>query len=95
MKSNFERFHRNDGCVGILRQDGVKVNMSPPHKEDAIGDRLMLWFQDHEAIRRCVPTVLRILSVSLLDWDLREFLDAEQERLRSVQQTAHDMMDDR
>ena len=55
-----------------------------------------MWrFQDDEAIRRCVPTGLRILSVSLLDWDQREFRDAEQERLRCVQQTGHDMMDDR
>ena len=95
LESNFERFHRDDGCVGVLRQDGVKVNMSPPLKEDATGGRLMWGFRDDEAIRRCVPTGLRILSVSLFDWDQREFRDAEQERLRCVQQTGHDMMDDR
>ena len=52
-------YHRDDGCVGILRHDS-KVNMCPPLKED-----------DEEAVRRCVATGFRILDVSLLDREQR------------------------
>ena len=54
----------------------------------------MWWFQDEEAMR-CVATGLRVLNISLLDREQTEFLDAERERLRCVQQTVNYLMEDR
>ena len=52
----------------------------------------MWWFQDEEAVR-CVAPGLRVLSISLLDLEQTEFLDAERE-LEVFQQTANYMMED-
>ena len=57
--------------------------MCPPLTED-----------DEGAVRRCVATGFRILNVSFLDWEQREFLGAEQEPSRCARQTGCYLMDD-
>ena len=80
------------GCLGVHRQDGVRVNMYPPLTEDAIRVQKYVVVSGAPS---CVPMGLRIPIVSLLDREHREFSGTEQERLRCFHQTDRYMIDDR
>ena len=49
----FMRFRKQYGCFGVLRQDGGKVEVNPPHIEDSFWGLMQSWFQDAVGARRC------------------------------------------